>query len=210
MNRPSEFAKEGLILCKDERLSRLLENELRGLHISPRVVSSLPADLSGLSILLVDADGFPVPPESLGAPPVILFGRDLIPTAEGDTVRLHRPFALTELESAIRSLSEGLVPPSPSDVASPPPLLSIGTQDVTVAGRRIPLTAGEYAILRCLYRQQGEAVSRQTLSALLGGGGNSVDVYVCKLRTKLEKPVGMRLIHTVRGVGYRLELHPFP
>lgn len=205
MNRPSEFAKEGLILCKDERLSRLLENELRGLHISPRVVSSLPADLSGLSILLVDADGFPVPPESLGAPPVILFGRSLIGAAEGNIVRLHRPFSLTDLESAIGSLSENGAFPSPTGAAPPPPLLSVGADTVTVAGHRIPLTPGEYAILHCLYSKKGEAVSRETLSALLGGGGNSVDVYICKLRTKLEKPVGMRLIHTVRGVGYRLE-----
>ena len=54
MNRPSEFAKEGLILCKDERLSRLLENELRGLHISPRVVSSLPADMAAEFTALYD------------------------------------------------------------------------------------------------------------------------------------------------------------
>lgn len=205
MNHPSEFANEGLILCKDERLSRLLENELRGLHISPRVVSSLPADLNGFAILLVDVDDFPFPPESLGTPPVILFGRSLIAATEGSTVRLHRPFSLTDLESAIGSLSEDGAFPSPIGAVAPPPLLSVGTDTVTVAGHRISLTPGEYAILHCLYNQKGEAVSRETLSALLGGGGNSVDVYICKLRAKLEKPVGMRMIHTVRGTGYRLE-----
>ena len=49
-------------------------------------------------------------------------------------------------------------------------------------------------------------MTREELAALLGGGGHSVEVYVCKLRTKLEKPLGRRLIHTVRGVGYRMDV----
>lgn len=210
MNHLPEFSKEGLILCRDQRLSRLLENELRVLHLSPRVVSSLPADLSGFAILLVDADDFSLSIESIDTPPVILFGRSLIGAAEGNIVRLHRPFSLTELESAIGILSENGAFPSPTGAVAPPPLLSVGSDTVTVAGHRIPLTPGEYAILHCLYSKKGEAVSRETLSALLGGGGNSVDVYICKLRAKLEKPVGMRMIHTVRGVGYRLDPDLFP
>ena len=49
-------------------------------------------------------------------------------------------------------------------------------------------------------------VPRAELATLLGGGGNSVEVYVCKLRAKIEKPLGRRMIHTVRGKGYRLEI----
>jgi len=67
------------------------------------------------------------------------------------------------------------------------------------------MTPAEYAILERLYARRGEAVTREELAALLGGGGNSVEVYICKLRAKLEKPLGRRLILTVRGVGYRME-----
>jgi DNA-binding response OmpR family regulator len=76
---------------------------------------------------------------------------------------------------------------------------------LTVQGSPVPLTPAEAAILDRLYVHRGEVVSREELSALLGGGGNSVEVYVCKLRAKIEKPLGRRMIHTVRGVGYRLE-----
>ena len=74
---------------------------------------------------------------------------------------------------------------------------------------RVPLTPAEAAILaRLLERRDtrpGLAVTREELSTLLGGGGNSVDVYVCHLRRKIEKPLGRRMIATVRGMGYRME-----
>lgn len=74
---------------------------------------------------------------------------------------------------------------------------------------RVPLTPAEAAILaRLLERREtrpGLAVTREELSTLLGGGGNSVDVYVCHLRRKIEKPLGRRMIATVRGMGYRME-----
>jgi DNA-binding response OmpR family regulator len=76
---------------------------------------------------------------------------------------------------------------------------------VTLAGIPLSLTKGELAILRCLSVSNGAPVSRETLAALLGGGGNIVDVYICKLRTKIEKPLGRRIIHTERGVGYRMD-----
>ena len=75
----------------------------------------------------------------------------------------------------------------------------------TVQGSPLPLTPAEAAILDCLYTRRGETVPRAELATLLEGGGNSVEVYICKLRTKLEKPLGRRMIVTVRGVGYRME-----
>ena len=73
-------------------------------------------------------------------------------------------------------------------------------------GKPVPLTPAETALLECLYAHRGEAVSREELATLLEGGGNSVEVYICKLRAKIEKPLGRRMILTVRGKGYRLEI----
>ena len=86
------------------------------------------------------------------------------------------------------------------------PLLTVENDTVSVAGKPIPLTAAEWAIFHCLYTHRGEAVTKETLFSLLGGGGNSVEVYVCKLRTKIEKPLGKWMIWTVRGVGYKMEI----
>jgi DNA-binding response OmpR family regulator len=80
---------------------------------------------------------------------------------------------------------------------------------VTRAGVRLTLTPREFAILDVLMRSAGEAVSRTRLaervwddaSAVLD---NLVEAHVSHLRTKLEGPTGTPLIHTIRGVGYRL------
>lgn len=82
---------------------------------------------------------------------------------------------------------------------------SVRDGTVTVGGRTVPLTPAEQVILDYLLAHRGETVPRDALASLLKGGGNSVDVYVCHLRTKIEKPLGRRLITTIRGVGYRLE-----
>ncbi len=77
---------------------------------------------------------------------------------------------------------------------------------LAVGGRTVALTPSEWAIYRCLDMHRGEVVPREVLAACLsGGGGNSVDVYVCHLRAKLEKPVGARMVWTVRGEGYKME-----
>ena len=80
---------------------------------------------------------------------------------------------------------------------------------VTRAGVRITLTPKEYAILEALMRSAGEVVSRTRLaervwddaSAVLD---NLVEAHVSHLRRKLERGTGTPLIHTIRGVGYRL------
>lgn len=190
-----------LILCADERLARLLENELTALGFAPTVTAAPPADTSPYALLLADADGYSLPD---GLPlPAILFGKAHAIPGRENTLYLRRPFGLTDLEDAILRLTENRpVPAEPS----PAPLLIFGDGGaVTLAGVPLSLTKGELAILRCLSESNGAPVSRETLAALLGGGGNIVDVYICKLRTKIEKPLGRRIIYTERGVGYRMD-----
>ena len=150
--------------------------------------------------------------------PILTFARHeshcLPPVATGyASLFLRRPFSIADFDSAVRRLftlgdTEGVCPlpffRAMADGIRPDTLtVTQGDGIATVRGHNVPLTATESAILACLLARRGEIVPRDTLAPLTGGG-NSVDVYVCRLRRKLEKPLGIRLIHTIRGKGYRL------
>lgn len=79
------------------------------------------------------------------------------------------------------------------------------------AGQSVRLTPREYAILEVLIRRAGEVVSRARLAESVWEEEpdrltNLVDVHVSHLRRKIDRPGLVRLIHTVRGHGYRLGL----
>ncbi len=207
----------GSVVCGDERLCRLLENELANLGIHAVSRHHAPTVADGIRMLLWDCDSAPAEDGVATAKacdcPLLLFGRTAPnpdPTAE-NTLFLRRPFALTDLEKALRKLSgEALpapyTPPSPPKASTPAELLLAACDGtVQIGDRTVPLTPAEWAIFKHLYDRRGEPIPRDTLASLLGGGGNSVDVYICHLRTKIEKPLGRRMIHTVRGVGYRMD-----
>ena len=225
MNHTTNTPPRGLILCTDSRLSRLLETELAYLGVAARATESIPDPDGELCLLVADGDAFPVSDclelaEACSCP-LLLFGREVteLPSAAG--IFLRRPFGLDRLEEEARRL---LVPTAsplwamasgsplpPSSVPATPatdhaPAVALADGVLTVLGKPVPLTPAETALLECLYAHRGEAVSREELATLLGGGGNSVEVYICKLRAKIEKPLGRRMILTVRGKGYRLEI----
>lgn len=224
MNRYTDTANASplaLILCRNERLTRLLETELSYLGLDPRSAKSLPAPDGAFALLVADGDDFDVSAcvqaaESFSCP-LLVFGHDAedLPVFALKSIRLRRPFLLTELEQSLRHLLADTpaapplaprpAPPSPGPTPRPP-CLTMEKGAFLVHGHPLPLTPAESALLECLYVHRGEAVSREQLGGLLEGGGNSVEVYICKLRAKIEKPLGRRMIHTVRGVGYRLEI----
>jgi DNA-binding response OmpR family regulator len=89
---------------------------------------------------------------------------------------------------------------------------------VLASGRALTLSVREFDLLVALARNAGRIVSREELYRLAWGGAlrrgdRSCDVYVHKLRSKLEEALpGMRFIHTHVGFGYRLDpapSHPF-
>lgn len=135
---------------------------------------------------------------------------------------LHRPFPLDSLRTAITALQQSQtaekaqktapgvksrrmtarhakrkhVPLSPS-----PSGLSILCEDT-----EIPLTPAEMTVFLALRRANGETVTRETLCKLLDAkdGSNLPDVHICAIRKKLIPYGKDALIHTVRGIGYRL------
>jgi heavy metal response regulator len=123
---------------------------------------------------------------------------------------LVKPFALEELLARVRALgrraAEG--PRSPlwqvADLT-----LDTRTRRVERAGQPVELTGKEYAVLECLLREGGGVVSRDRIAERVWDydsyrASNIVDVYIRNLRRKLDDPFELKLIHTVRGVGYRL------
>ena len=86
-------------------------------------------------------------------------------------------------------------------------MLDPAAHRVTRAGRRIALTAREYAVLEYLLRNPGHVLSRQMIAEHVWGpdyeaASNIVDVYVGYLRRKIDGAGGPSLVHTVRGLGY--------
>ncbi len=85
-------------------------------------------------------------------------------------------------------------------------LLSEKERSLLYRNQKILLSESEWQILLRLGEARGEAVSRGELKEMLSASekGNLVDVYICRLRKKLENPFGIRLIETQRSQGYRL------
>jgi DNA-binding response OmpR family regulator len=84
---------------------------------------------------------------------------------------------------------------------------------VTRAGRPIALTAKELALLELLMSAPGKLFSRERILSNIWGVNedpltNVVDVYIGRLRAKVDDGQSMRLIRTQRGFGYRLEADP--
>jgi DNA-binding response OmpR family regulator len=121
---------------------------------------------------------------------------------------LVKPFQLAELLARVRALLRRRdAPPGVLTVAdlTVEPL----TRHVYRAGKRIWLSSTEFVLLEFLMRRAGETATRTELLAYVweydfGGNDNVVEVYISYLRRKIDKGYYPPLIHTVRGVGYRL------
>ena len=230
MERPSNDTpplNRAFILCRDSALSRLLEIELGLCGVT--VVNR--DDPYGL--LLVDLDDHPELPPHLNGGAVICWShRPPEPSLPLGTrvCFLHRPFALSELEACIYRLilpdgDESALRPFPAFPFPSPPeertkkpkeakeIHPHGNGIVSLHGQEISLTPREWALFTCLWERRGavvpKALLRDALCAVCEEGTpatNTLEVYVCHLRRKLEKPSNRRLITTVRGQGYRLEL----
>jgi DNA-binding response OmpR family regulator len=124
---------------------------------------------------------------------------------------LVKPFAFAELLARIRALHR-------RGRASESPRLEVGdltmdliTRKVTRGGQPVELTVREFELLEYLMRYEGQVVSRETLArdvwketARTTPLDNVIDVHIARLRRKVDLDRSVRLIHTVRGVGFML------
>ena len=85
--------------------------------------------------------------------------------------------------------------------------LRLDKESVYLDGKRIGLSGNEFALLKLLYDNLLTPVGREELNEVLSSSdGNMCDVYICRLRTKLEKSGSEKFIFTVRGKGYMLKI----
>jgi two-component system copper resistance phosphate regulon response regulator CusR len=123
---------------------------------------------------------------------------------------LLKPFDFGELLARLRALiRRGRQPLLPERLAVGPLVLDTRGRRVRVRNRAVLLTAKEYALLEYLARRAGDVVSRADIAEHVWDEhydplSNVVDVYVQRLRRKLDAPGSSSLIRTRRGEGYEL------
>ncbi|HNQ87126.1 MAG TPA: response regulator transcription factor [Verrucomicrobiota bacterium] len=122
---------------------------------------------------------------------------------------LTKPFYIEELIARLQAVARRSTgtPASLLEVADL--TLNLITREVQRAGRRIDLTPREFSLLEHLMRSPGRVLTRiqiceQVWSYHFDPGSNLVDVYVQRLRRKIDSDAPVPLIETIRGVGYRI------
>jgi len=176
-------------------------------------------DLILLDVLLPGADGFEVCRELRArgdsTPVLMLTARATIDDRitgldAGADDYLTKPFAFRELVARVRALLRR-EPQLHHDLVQLDDLLLDGASHrVSRAGHEIELTAKEYALLEYLVRRAGHLVSRAQIAAHVWDESfdpfsNTIEVYVNRLRKKIDEQHPVKLIHTRRGEGYILE-----
>lgn len=130
---------------------------------------------------------------------------------------MTKPFAIEELLARIRvglkrrEKAQSAMPRAEESLSVGQLTLSKRAHEVSFAGENITLTKKEFDLLAYLLEHVGEVVTRDTLlNDVWGyeyvGDTNIVDVYIRYLRLKIDEQMGVKYLHTVRGVGYMLKV----
>lgn len=221
---------ERLLLIEDEeKLARMVELELQyeGYQVEKALDgrTGLERALSGefdlilLDIMLPALSGMEVLRRlrrESQVPVIMLTARDTVVDKVsgldmGADDYITKPFAIEELLARIRA---ALRKHPAQAVAEERQLLRAKglsmdpeRHEVTVDGQHVELTRREFDLLRYLLENKEKVISRESLLDNVWGFDfvgetNAVDVYIRFLRSKIDERFGMKLIHTVRGVGY--------
>lgn len=181
-----------------------------------------PYDLIILDILLPKKDGLEVCRElrrrRIHTPILLLTARDSIDDRVqgldcGADDYLVKPFAMRELLARLRALQRRPLPYTSGQLETGDLLLDPVTHRVEREGRPIDLTPREFALLEYLMHHPNQVITREMIEQHIWNDeleyeSNVIDVYVRRLRRKIDDPFATRLLTTIRGVGYRLTPPP--
>ncbi|WP_297290404.1 response regulator transcription factor [uncultured Flavonifractor sp.] len=175
-------------------------------------------DVILLDVMLPKRDGYQLVADlrskGVDTPVLFLTARDSI----ADRVKgldlgaddyLVKPFDFDELLARIRVLSRKRVGHKSNQFTVADLTLDVERRQVYRAGQEIHLLPKEFSILECLIRGKGNVLSRRQIEDSIWNyddtpSSNNVDVYISKLRKKIDGDSPVKLLHTIRGVGWVL------
>ena len=213
--KTGDYLRQGL--TEAGFLVSLARNGLDGHHLA--MTESF--DLIILDVMLPDVDGWRIVQSLREAgcqtPVLFLTARDSV----NDRVKglelgaddyLVKPFAFAELLARVRTLlRRGSTPVMADQLKIADLTLDLPRRRAMRAGRKIALSQKEFSLLELLARRQGEVLPRSLIASQVwdmnfDSDTNVIDVAIRRLRAKIDDDFEPKLIHTIRGMGYKLEL----
>jgi two-component system, OmpR family, response regulator len=219
-----------LIVEDEPRMADLIRRGLAGEGLAPDVAGrgedalwmaqAHDYDAIVLDVMLPRLDGFETCRRLRGAgvwaPVLMLTARDAVEDRvdgldSGADDYLVKPFAFAELLARLRALTRRGDGERPAVLSVDDLRLDPATHEVARGSTPIVLSPKEFALLETFMRRPGEVLSRLHMlehawDFAYENRSNVVDVYVRRLRRKIDEPFGRDSLETVRGVGYRLRL----
>ena len=225
---PYDAVMRLLLVEDDSRIARFVARGLREQAYAVDITATgedalYQADINTYDLVILDVmipgrDGFAVCRELRKSgkrmPILMLTARDAVEDRitgldHGADDYLTKPFEFRELLARLRALLRRSGELHPPRIVIADLVLDTAGQSVSRAGRNIPLTAKEYALLEFLARNAGRVVGRAEIAEhvwdeTFDAFSNLIEVYVNRIRRKIDAGAAIPLLHTRRGAGYML------
>jgi len=213
--KTGEYLRQGL--SEAGFVVDLTHNGLDGHHLA----MTETYDLLILDVMLPDVDGWRILKSIREAgkevPVLFLTARDSVDDRVkglelGADDYLVKPFAFAELLARVRTLlRRGTTPATELTLSIADLELDLARHRASRSGQRIHLTAKEFALLELLVRRQGEVLPRSLIASQVwdmnfDSDTNVIDVAIRRLRAKIDDDFTIKLIQTVRGMGYMIDI----